>query len=226
MERQYYEAYDDRYRQVHGESLRWFAEAPSPIVYDTVREFGIEKQDRLLELGCGEGRDARFLLEKGYDLLATDISPAAVEFCQREFPEYREHFRVLDCVKNGLPERFDFLYAVAVIHMLVPDADRNRFYGFIRAHLTQKGIALICTMGDGITERHSDISTAFTLQDRVHEATGRLLQLAGTSYRGISFDTFHAELHRNGLEILKEGITLVEPDYGKMMYAVVKKAGP
>lgn len=224
MERQYYEAYDDRYRQVHEASLRWFAESPSPIVYDAVREFGIQETDKLLEIGCGEGRDARFLLEKGYDLLATDISSAAVEFCRRELPEFADNFQVLDCLKDICPKQFDLIYAVAVVHMLVRDSDRTQFYRFIREHLTDRGIALICTMGDGVTERQSDISTAFHLQERIHEPTGKVLKLAGTSYRGVSFATFEEELQKNGLEILKEGITLVEPDYGKMMYAVVKKA--
>lgn len=224
MVKQYYEAYDDRYRQVHGENLRWFAGSPSPIVYDTIREYGIQLTDKLLEIGCGEGRDARFLLEKGYDLLATDISSAAVEFCRRELPKFAERYQVLDCLKDTYTERFDFIYAVAVIHMLVLDKDRAQFYRFIRNHLSAGGIALICSMGDGVMERKSDISTAFDLQERLHEPSGKKLQLAGTSYRAVSFSSFEKELNENGLEILKEGITLVEPDYGKMMYAVVKKA--
>ncbi len=31
-ERKYYNAYDDRYRQVHEQNLQWFGENPSPIV--------------------------------------------------------------------------------------------------------------------------------------------------------------------------------------------------
>ena len=57
--REYYKAYDDRYAQVHGEELRWFSEDPSPIVEDVIQEYGISKEDRSLEIGCGEGRDAR-----------------------------------------------------------------------------------------------------------------------------------------------------------------------
>lgn len=224
MERQYYEAYDDRYRQVHGENLRWFAGSPSPIVYDTIQEYGIQLTDKLLEIGCGEGRDAFFLMEKGYDLLATDISSAAVEFCRRELPKIAKRFQVLDCLKDTYTERFDFIYAVAVVHMLVLDKDRAQFYRFIRNHLSAGGIALICSMGDGVMERQSDISTAFRLQERLHEPSGKKLRLAGTSYRAVSFSSFEKELNENGLEILKEGITVVEPDYGKMMYAVVKKA--
>ena len=69
MERKYYEAYDDRYRQVHGEGLQWFHDDPTPIVMETVKEFQLTQVHRLLELGCGEGRDAYILLQQGYDLL-------------------------------------------------------------------------------------------------------------------------------------------------------------
>ena len=50
MERKYYEAYDDRYRQVHGEGLQWFHDDPTPIVMETVKEFQLTQVHRLL--GC------------------------------------------------------------------------------------------------------------------------------------------------------------------------------
>lgn len=221
--RKYYEAYDDRYCQVHRENLRWFMEEPSAIVAETIVEFGISKADKILEIGCGEGRDAKYLLNRGFDLLPTDVSSEAVSYCKKENPDFADRFRVLDCTKAALDTRFDFIYAVAVVHMLVLDEDRNAFYRFIREQLTETGIALVCSMGDGEMERRSDISTAFTLQERTHERTGRKISIAGTSYRAVSFETFDGELAENGFEILKQGFTDVTPDYWKMMYAVVKR---
>lgn len=221
MKRKYYEAYDDRYRQVHRENLQWFAETPSHIVLDTLETYSV--RGKILELGCGEGRDAITLLDRGYDVLATDISSEAVEFCRRKWPDYRGKFQILNCVGGNLEERFDFIYAVAVLHMLVSPEDRTGFYQFIRNHLKEDGIALICTMGDGIVERSTDINEAFLMQERIHEQTGKRVQIASTSYCGVSFETFEREISRNDLTILEQGITDVEPDYWKMMYAVVKK---
>lgn len=221
MERKYYEAYDDRYRQVHGLGLQWFDSAPSKIVGQTIKEFGIS--GKVLELGCGEGRDAAYLLNQGFDLLATDISPAAIEFCRKNDPIHRDCYQVLDCVNGKLNGKFIFLYAVAVVHMLVEDEDRAKFYGFLRDHLEEGGIALVCTMGDGITERASDATSAFDVQNRVHEPTGREVAIASTSYRAVSFETFRREIESAGLTLVKEGLTDVQPDYYSMMYAVVKK---
>ena len=220
--RKYYEAYDDRYRQVHAENLRWFADAPTTIVRHILEKYRISPNAGLLEVGCGEGRDARFLLEQGFNLLATDISGAAIDWCRQHHPQFAGNYRVLNCISERLERKFDFIYAVAVIHMLVEDPDRDGFYRFIRDQLSRGGIALICTMGDGETERQSDVSAAFDLQERIHEESGRMLQIAGTSYRAVSFDTFRGELIRNGLRILETGLTDGGTDYGRLMYAVVK----
>ena len=222
MERKYYEAYDDRYRQIHCQNLQWFYDEPTPILARTMEEFGITRQASILELGCGEGRDAYPLLKQGYDLLATDISPEANAYTKKKWPAFADHFRILDCVAGELPEKFDFIYAVAVVHMLVEDADRDGFYSFIRNHLNPGGIGLICTMGDGQMERSSDIRTAFELQDRTHEQTGEQVRIAGTSCRIVNFNTFRTELERNGLTIVKEGMTSAPPDFSMLMYAVVK----
>ena len=224
MERRYYEAYDDRYRQVHGRDLQWFADVPTPIVGEILERYGIAKNAGILEIGCGEGRDAGVLLAQGYDVLATDVSPAAIDFARKRFPGFRERFRVLDCLTEKLEKKFDFIYAVAVIHMLVPDADRDGFYAFILEHLAEEGMALIGTMGDGIQERQSDIATAFDLQERIHEPTGRKVTIAGTSCRMVSRETFRRELERNGLKIVESGITAAPPDFPQMMYALVEKS--
>ena len=224
QQRKYYEAYDDRYRQVHRKDLQWFQQTPSAIVAETIHAFSISPRHKVLEVGCGEGRDAFALLEQGFDLLATDVSPEAIRFCRSRQPEFADRFQVLDCVSGELDGLFDFIFGIAVVHMLVPDEDRDGFYRFIREHLRGQGIALIGTMGDGCRESQSDIHSAFTLQSRIHQQTGTPVRIAGTSCRMVGFETFTRELERNGLTILRQGLTAVEPDFPQMMYAVVRRA--
>ena len=223
MQRKYYEAYDDRYRQIHSQNLQWFDDEPTAIVRQTITKYEIASNHSLLELGCGEGRDAFALLQAGYNLLATDISAAAIDFCREKRPEYASHFRVLDCVTGKLERKFDFIYAVAVLHMLVSDEDRNAFYKFIRNYLAPNGVALVCTMGDGKMERQTDIQTAFELQTRTHEKTGREVQIASTSCRIVNDLTFEEEIKRNGLGILEKGMTTAAPDFPMLIYAVMRE---
>lgn len=220
--KRYYEAYDDRYRQVHEKKLQWASDMPSPIVAKTLEHYGFASGARILELGCGEGRDAMNLMRKGYDITATDISPEAIRYCRSLCPEFAEHFQVLDCIGGTLEEKFDFIYAVALIHMLVEDEDRAAFYRFIRDHLKETGAALVCTMGDGTVERKSDISTAFDLQERTHGQTGMKMLLSATSCRMVNWDTFLREIRENGLTVEEYGLTEVPPDFPVMMYALIR----
>ena len=221
--RKYYEAYDDRYIQVHQKQLQWEADLPSAIVSQIVERYGISPKAEILELGCGEGRDAKFLLHQGFSVTATDISPEAIRYCREANPQFVDSFQVLDCVAGEWERKHPFIYAVAVIHMLVENEDRAAFFQFIRDHLTDDGSALVCTMGDGTVERKTDISTAFDLQERTHGATGTKLMLAGTSCRMVTWDTFLAEITGSGLKTMEHGLTAVEPDFPVMMYAVVAK---
>ncbi len=216
---EYYEAYDARYRAVHASGARWFSDAPSPIVAETALKYGLGRRARLLELGCGEGRDAVPLLRAGYDLLATDVSPEAIASCRQRWPQYAGRFAVLDCLRETARRRFDFIYAVAVLHMLVPDADRLAFYRFIREHLTENGLALVCAMGDGAETRQTDPREAFSLRER--DFRGETLLLPATSCRMVDWPQFESEIAAGGLNILEKGMTSVPPDFPEMMYAVL-----
>ena len=218
-ERKYYEAYEDRYKTVHARGVSWSSDACTPIVLQTLEKYRIDQRAPLLEIGCGEGRDARAVLDGGYCLTATDASSEAVLYCKKQMPQYARCFRVLDCLSDELDGRYAFIYAVAVVHMLVLDSDRDGFYRFLREHLSDGAIALICTMGDGETEYQSDIGEAFTLKERDHES-GRL-SVAATSCRTVSFQSLERELERNRLSVVEKGIVSSPPDFDRLMYAVV-----
>lgn len=218
--RKYYAAYEDRYKTAHAHGVSWSSNVSTPVVMEVIDKYKINHNQHILEIGCGEGRDSKIVLEHGFQLMATDISNEAIAYCKKIMPKYENSFRVLDCLSDELHEKFDFIFGIAVIHMLVLDEDRDGFYQFIRNHLTTDGIALICTMGDGEIERQSDISTAFTLQERNHES-GKMM-VAGTSCRMVSWDTFESELARNGLTLIEKGITSALPDFNSLMYAVIK----
>lgn len=220
-DRKYYEAYDERYKTAHARGVSWAHDTGTPIVTEILEKYNIKRDSSLLEIGCGEGRDAKVVFERGYALTATDISKEAIEYCQKQMPQYASHFRVFDVLSDVSDEKFDFIYSVAVIHMLVPDEDRDRFYRFIREHLRENGIALICTMGDGEIEKQSDISSAFVPQERFHES-GKMT-VAGTSCRIVSWDTFEKEIARNELTPIEKGMASSLPNFDRLMYAVVKR---
>lgn len=68
---------------------------------------------RVLELNCGTGEDAKWLLSKGFRVTATDLSPKMIEEAQRKNPS-GVTFEV--CSFNQIPDRFppasfDFVFS-------------------------------------------------------------------------------------------------------------------
>lgn len=219
--REYYKAYEDRYKTIHQKGASWFSNTPTPIVMELLEKYGISLSSPILEIGCGEGRDAKALLEKGYCLKATDVSPEAISYCKAAFPEHISNFQTLDCLKDHHPFSYTFTYSVAVIHMLVPSKDRTDFYQFIYQHLTENGLSLICTMGDGKIERETDIRKAFRVEEREHSSGS--IPVSSTSCKMVSFSTFEKELKENRFTIIEKGLTESFPDFPILMYALVKK---
>ena len=217
----YYKAYEERYKTIHKRGCSWSSDIATPIVLEMLNKYGINKDEKILEIGCGEGRDAKLLLDNGYNLLATDISLEAINYCQRQIPEYKNKFKQLDCLNDKDNEKYRFIYAIAVIHMLVIDEDRQKFYQFIFKHLQDDGIALICSMGDGEHESQTDINDAFKIVKRNHESGD--IEVAATSCRMVSFKTMEKEIENANLSIIEKGITSSLPDFDSLMFFVVKK---
>ena len=78
MDKKYYEAYNERYITTRGNGVSWSNDVATPIVLQTLRNYRIDQSARLLEIGCGEGRDARAVPESGFCLTATDLSEEAI----------------------------------------------------------------------------------------------------------------------------------------------------
>ena len=224
MKNDYYKAYDKRYRQTYENNSLWEISERTKEVIDTLKKYKITKNSNILELGCGEGRDAIYLLDNGYKVLGVDYSFAVIDKCN-ELTNYKyvNNFKQLDLIENSLNEKFDFIYSVAVIHMFVLDEHRNKFYNFIYDHLKDNGIALIISMGDGILEINSDLEKAFDDTKRVNINTNKEIMVASTSCRVKKIDEMKKEIQLNNLEILEEKIIDDVPSFNKCMLFIVKK---
>lgn len=131
----YYKAYEKRYRQVYEHNYLWSSKEPTPEVIETINNENILINSKILELGCGEGRDAIFLLNKNYNVTAIDYSNAVIKKCKElSNYKYNDKFKQLDIINDTLKDTFDFIYSVAVIHMFVNETHRKKFYSFIYEH--------------------------------------------------------------------------------------------
>lgn len=53
---EYYKAYEKRYKQVYEKDMLWFCKDRTLEVHEVIIDRKISKEDKILEIGCGEGR--------------------------------------------------------------------------------------------------------------------------------------------------------------------------
>ncbi len=84
---------------------------------DLVEEFG---QDvKLLEIGCGNGRDSILFSRAGFDVTAIDVAPGAVELANKNANEAETKINVMEANAESLPfgsEEFDAVFSISVLH--------------------------------------------------------------------------------------------------------------
>jgi len=76
--------------------------------------------ERLLEIGCGNGRDASFFQEQGIQVVAIDASPAAIDLCLKLHGGNGVHFTAGKLENEGLDlgQSFDVVYSRFVLHAM------------------------------------------------------------------------------------------------------------
>lgn len=222
LNNEYYKAYDKRYGQVYKKDMLWSSKSPTSEVIEFIEEFKINKNDKILELGCGEGRDAINLLEQGYNVLALDYSKNVIYKCNElSNNKYINNFKQFDLITDKIDDKFKFIYSIAVLHMFVLDEHRNKFLKFISEHLDKNGKALICILGDGIHEKSSNIDEAFTDVERVVMNNNTKVNIASTSLRIVNWESLEKEITRNNLIVEKKWISNTIPEFNSSMCVIV-----
>ena len=98
--------------------------------------------DKILDLGCGNGRLFEILKPKKIDYLGVDNNSALIDKAKSRFPD--AEFQLGDMVDLELPDRcFDVVFSVAVFHHIPGPALRTKSIRQIRRVLKDRGILIL-----------------------------------------------------------------------------------
>lgn len=223
----YYKAYEERYKTYHQqEKMAWAGDRASFILKDLFEKYIPNKSSaKILEIGCGEGQNAIYLMNEGYNIEASDVSKEAINWCKTEARKNglnKEKFFVLDALENNFSKKYDLIYSISTLHMLVLDEDRKKFLDFVCNHLNDTGVAVISIMGDGINEKNdTDITKSFDIVER--NINGKTVKVAATSCRIVNWKTFFEEIANSNLSILEHEICKEISGFPSSMLVVLKK---
>jgi 2-polyprenyl-3-methyl-5-hydroxy-6-metoxy-1,4-benzoquinol methylase len=96
-------------------SVPWEIGEPQPIVCKILDSMS---PGRLLDIGCGLGRNAKAASDRGYEVLAIDISSTAINKCREFYSGSGISFQVLDACRTELIPEFNVILDSATYHAI------------------------------------------------------------------------------------------------------------
>ena len=88
----------------------------NPFALKLIQSYNCVDKPKLLELGCGDGRDLKLFIENGFDVYAVDIATKSIEKLKKKFANkaniYCQDIKNMDFVNNS----FDIIYAHLTLH--------------------------------------------------------------------------------------------------------------
>lgn len=103
----------------------------------------IRSDMRILDAGCGYGRNIQWMLGLNYDVHAIDQFSEGIESLQSYFPLRRECFHRVE-IENYIPdEKFDFIICNAVLHFAQGHEHFEEMFGKLVIFLNPNGILFI-----------------------------------------------------------------------------------
>lgn len=122
----------------------WEDDVVAPSVVELISEYA-PPRSTVLEIGCGRGTTALWLAQRGYRVVACDISPEAVRQARQRAEAAAVEVRFL--VVDVLSDRPDFqpvevVFTRGVLHTFTTDQGRHRFATAVATYLPAGGLWL------------------------------------------------------------------------------------
>lgn len=99
----------------------------------------IRKNNKVLDLGCGNGRFVNIIKEKGGEYFGCDVSESLINIAKKNYPN--ENFQVNQALKLPFENNyFDIIYSIAVLHHIPSKQFRLEFLKEVKRVLKPGGL--------------------------------------------------------------------------------------
>ncbi len=137
------EDWDKLYKETQIRDLPWFTKKLDSDLENEIKTRDLKK-GRFLDLGTGDGTQARALAKHGFDVTGSDISGSAIENAKKLSNDI--NFLTDDILNSNLPANaFNFIFDRGTFH-LFDDFQRKKFVKQIKRILDYNGIYFLKCM--------------------------------------------------------------------------------
>lgn len=162
---QWLERFENIYKEARGDigKIPWAHRLPCPAMLAWLNAEApsiVRPGARAVVVGCGLGQDACALRDRGYDVIAMDACPSAIEWARRLHPDASEMFVVADLLDlpGRMRGRFDLVVEVHTLQALPPGC-RHELAAGMASLLSNHGVLVAVSRGreedqtlDGVQE--------------------------------------------------------------------------
>jgi cyclopropane fatty-acyl-phospholipid synthase-like methyltransferase len=140
--------------------VSWYQPVPETSL-EFIRQFGISKSSRIIDIGGGDSLFVDYLLEKGYeDITVLDISESALERAKARLGSKANNITwvVCDVVDFKPAQQYDFWHDRAAFHFLTAEKDINNYINILKAALKADGVLVLGTFSEQGPEKCSGLA--------------------------------------------------------------------
>jgi len=170
----------------------------------------VSYKEKVLDLGCGNGRFYEDFISKGANYFGVDPSVEMIKICKDSYPQ--GDFRV--AYGNELPfeeEYFDKIFSIAVLHHIPSISSRKEFLKEARRVLKKNGLIFL---------------TVWDLKEKAGGKKNVMIPWYGS--KGTYFHCFNLKeliqlVEESGFEVIKSGEILVGKKPYSNFYIIARK---
>ena len=120
------------YDEIYQQQDYYWGFKPSATCYKVLEMMPPTKHLKLLDIGCGEGRNAVFFARNGYDVTAFDLADTGVEKTRKLAEKLGVKVNVFkaNINKYRLTEKYDILFSTGVLHYIPPELRTEIFENY------------------------------------------------------------------------------------------------
>lgn len=130
-----------QYQQRYNQAAYYWGLAPSSMCYEVMKLLPPTRPMRVLDIGCGEGKDAVFFARNGYEVTAFDVAQSGVDKARRlaDAVGTTVNFFRADLLDFRPDGEYDIIFSSGVLHY-IPESLRAEIMSSYQAHTAHGGI--------------------------------------------------------------------------------------
>lgn len=113
---------------------------------DLILKGKVPKESRVLDIGCGEGRNGIFFIRNGYEYHGWDLDASKlrlIEYLSKSFPEANVNFQEGDFILEKSSKKYNLIVCSRVLHFA---QSKNHFFEMwekIKSLLSPEGVLYV-----------------------------------------------------------------------------------